>query len=427
MSPPSSPCRCGGPAGPAPGAGPARSLLRPLGELVDVLLSPPAEGQDRFGYALRELYEFAQCSSLSSGLASQAAVRLLSEAWRERGSEPGAPVPTLHDAVMGLQLLDHALRPLSHPPVQADLAHAVTNGLGVLPALAAKWRYGTPMLLTEHGMYMREQYMHAGRVPQRWPVKALHLAFLRRLCTIGYQQAEMIAPGNAYNKRWEQRLGADPARIRTVYNGVHPADFPAVVSEPDVPTISWAGRIDPVKDLDTLLQAFSVVHREMPGARLRIFGSPPHGQEAYLERCKQLAARLGVSEQASFEGRVDKIRDAYAAGHVVVLCSITEGFPYTLIEAMTCGRACVATDVGGVTEALADTGLVVPPRSPDELAQACLTLLRDDYRRRSMGAAARLRALEYFTVAKSISAYEEIYDSLGGGKPADRVPEQVAG
>ena len=110
----------------------------------------------------------------------------------------------------------------------------------------------------------------------------------------------------------------------------------------------------------------------MPGARLRMFGSAPPGQEDYLERCKKLAAELGISELASFEGRVDNIRDAYAAGDVVVLCSITEGFPYTLIEAMTCGRVCVATDVGGVTEALADTGLVVPPRSPQSLAEACL-------------------------------------------------------
>ncbi len=76
-----------------------------------------------------------------------------------------------------------------------------------------------------------------------------------------------------------------------------------------------------------------------------------------------------MAEAVTFEGRVPEIRDAYAAGQVVVLCSITEGFPYTLIEAMTCGRPCVATDVGGVTEAVGDTGLVVPPRQPAELAR----------------------------------------------------------
>ena len=202
---------------------------------------------------------------------------LLSEAWRDWRLDSTEAAPTLHDAVMAMQLLEHSLRPLSHPPVRADVAHAVTNGLGALPALAAKWRYGTPMIVTEHGIYMREQYMHSRNGPFRWPVRALYLRFLRRLCSLGYHEAEMITPGNVYNKRWEEQLGADLSRVRTVYNGVDPADFPALEGEPEVPTISWAGRVDPVKDLETLLLAFALVHRQMPEARLRMFGSPPPG------------------------------------------------------------------------------------------------------------------------------------------------------
>jgi hypothetical protein len=107
---------------------------------------------------------------------------------------------------------------------------------------------------------------------------------------------------------------------------------------------------------------------------------------------------------------------------VVVLCSISEGFPYTLIEAMTCGRPCVATDVGGVTEAIGDTGLVVPPRRPAELAAACLELLRDDERRHRLGAAARQRSLEYFTVDRAVGAFDEIYMFLGTGRPLPVAP-----
>jgi glycosyltransferase involved in cell wall biosynthesis len=107
-----------------------------------------------------------------------------------------------------------------------------------------------------------------------------------------------------------------------------------------------------------------------------------------------------------------------------VLSSITEGFPYTLIEAMTCGRACVATDVGGVAEALGDTGLVVSPRAPEALAEACLTLLGDDDLRRRLGAQARVRALEYFTVDRAISAYDEIYTFLASGHPLPIAPSE---
>ena len=393
----------------------------PVAELIDVLLAPPDEAQDRFGAVMRELFEFAQVANLTDDLASERSVRLLSDAWR-RHWQLDQPSPTLQDAVTAIQLLEHALRPLAHPPPQADVVHAVTNGLGALPALAARWRYGTPMVVTEHGLYMREHYLHSRQDPYRFPVKQLYLQFLRRLCVLGYEEATVITPGNVYNKRWEAQLGADLSKIRTVYNGVNPADFPALDSEPEVPTISWAGRIDPIKDIESLLEAFALVRKEMPDARLRIFGSAPPGREAYLARCEDLARALGVAEAVSFEGRVAQIRDAYAAGQVVVLCSISEGFPYTLIEAMTCGRPCVATDVGGVTEAIGDAGLVVPPRRPAALARACLALLRDDDRRARLGRAARQRALEYFTVDRAVSAFDEIYLFLGTGRPLPVAP-----
>ena len=132
-----------------------------------------------------------------------------------------------------------------------------------------------------------------------------------------------------------------------------------------MPTLSWAGRVDPIKDLETLIRAFALVREELPDARLRMFGGTPGGRRGYRQRCEALAAELGRRRtRVTFEGRVEDIRDAYAAGNVVMLSSISEGFPYTLIEAMTCGRATVSTDVGGVSEAVGDTGLVVPPREP---------------------------------------------------------------
>jgi len=70
-----------------------------------------------------------------------------------------------------------------------------------------------------------------------------------------------------------------------------------------------------------------------------------------------------------------------------------------------------------VTEAVGDTGLVVPPRSPKQMAQACLTLLKDDDLRRRLGAAARTRALNNFTVDGAISAFDEIYSRVGAALP----------
>ncbi len=398
-----------------------RVVPLPVQALVDVLLDKGAGAGDCFATVLRDLLEYAQARNLTATLASEAVVRLLISTWRERWTqladdhETPAP-PSLNDAVTAMQLVEHALRPLSHPPVHADVVHAVTNGLGALPALAAKWQHQVPMIVTEHGVYMREQYLHLRRPEFSWPVKGLFLRFLTRLCALGYREAEVITPGNVYNRRWESQLGADAARIRTVYNGVNPDDFPALTSEPEVPTIAWVGRVDPIKDLETLLRAFALVTRRLPQARLRMFGEPPRGREGYLERCRGLAAELGIGDRATFEGRVREVRDAYAAGQVVVLCSVSEGFPYSLIEAMACGRACVATDVGGVGEALAgDAGVMVPPRDPAALADACLRLLGDAALRQALGAAARRRALEHFTVDRAVSAFDELYTLFGSG------------
>jgi hypothetical protein len=76
----------------------------------------------------------------------------------------------------------------------------------------------------------------------------------------------------------------------------------------------------------------------------------------------------------------------------------------------------VATDVGGVSEAVGDAaGLIVPPRNPRALADACVRLLRDDSLRRTIGAAARARAVEHFTVDRAISAFDEMYTLLASG------------
>ena len=137
-----------------------------------------------FGEVLRRLFFFAQRYDLVAALGSRAAVQILSEALAARGQATRGRLPTasLLDVMGVLQLIEHALRPLSAAPVVSSVSHCVANGLATLPALAAKWVYGTPILLTEHGVYLRESYLSFQRQQVSWPVKAVYLAFLRRVC-----------------------------------------------------------------------------------------------------------------------------------------------------------------------------------------------------------------------------------------------------
>ncbi|MDG9723080.1 GT4 family glycosyltransferase PelF [Streptomyces sp. DH41] len=389
---------------------------------VTALLDPRAE--DGFGPALYRLARAAADGRLSPFLRGDRAIGILTAVWNRPGLAVREARPTLHDAVTATALLEHALRPLAAPYPETGVAHAVSGGVAVLPGLAGLERHGVPLLLTEHGVYLRERYLGYRTAPYRWPVKALLLGFFRLLAEETYRRAALITPGNRYNRLWEERGGAAPESIRTVYNGVDPAAFPPAGPEPARPVLSWAGRVDPIKDLETLIRAFALVRAELPAARLRLFGGTPRGGEAYRERCEALAAQLGHADAVTFEGRVEDIKDAYAAGNVVMLSSISEGFPFTLIEAMSCGRATVSTDVGGVREAVGDTGLVVPPRDPAAMAAAALELLDDAERRRAMGEAARLRVIEQFTLRQTIDTFRSVYLELSafGGRAA-RAPD----
>lgn len=342
---------------------------------------------------------------------------ILLDAW---AGSPKLPRLTLRDADDAAVLLEQAVRPLAARVPDVDLCHANANGLAALVALGAKWRDGLPFALTEHGVYLRERYLSTADLAPG--VKAALLRFHRALARLAYREAALVAPVSGFNRRWELRHGADPDRVVVVPNGVDPQRFALLGTEPQVPTISWVGRIDPLKDLATLIRAFGYVRAWLPAARLHLAGPVPAGNERYAQECRRLAADLQVADAVTFAGPVGCSRDAFAAGHVAALSSVSEGLPYTVIEAMMCGRATVSTDVGGVAEAVGDAGVVVAPRDPRAFATACLQLLTDPVRRRDMAARARQRALDGFTLDRCVGAYRRHYAALATG----RVPTAVA-
>ncbi len=373
--------------------------------------------------ALRKLFDWAQCGDLTRGLTTRRNAAELYRVWQRHAQDQAAQAaqprsgevllqPCLADALQASTWLEHFLRPLSCPPPQADVCHAASNGLSPLLAFTSKWTYGTPFVLTEHGVYLRERYLELRFSGHSPAFKSFLLRFYSLLTRAAYRMADLITPGSHYNERWQLAQGADPGRIHPVYNGVNPAFFPPSSAEPVQPTISWVGRIDPLKDLETLIRAFGVVKSALPGARLRMFGSVPRGNERYASDCQALIGQLGLSAEATFEGHISDVVDAYHAGHMVALTSISEGFPYTLIEAMASGRATVATDVGGVTEALGETGLVVAPRDVSAFAQASLSLLGNAGLRASLGQAARQRVLSQFTLESFLQVYRQLYPRL---------------
>ncbi len=416
---------------------------------------PGTAEADRFANALHGLAELARDEGgLVAALRSEQAVRALERACRAPGARRAAREARVSDLLTVADHLERALRPLSLDWYEedglgaVDLCHAASGGIAALPGLLARHFFGVPLVVTEYGVRLRTHYLTR---PDASPaVRSLLAAFHGLLTAETYRAASYLVPGNAHARRWQERCGADRAKLRTIHPGLDATPF-ARVGEDRRPedrekdekrerhekqerqekqehagphTLVWFGRVEPAKDLVSLLHAFAEVRAAEPGTRLRIVGRPsgPEG-EAYLGHCRALAAQLFPDEAdgphavgrnpVSFEEPggpgAETPADVHAGGAVTVLSSVVEGFPVGLIEAMFCGRATVSTDVGAVVEVIGGTGLVVPPRNPRALAEACVSLLRDPERRARLGAAARARALELFSVEQNVAAFRGLY------------------
>jgi len=402
----------------------ARHRRRRAASAAAVLLCRGLLGDDphsagMFADGLRRLTEL--CGDGSHPLFGTELPEVLLDAWQASAGpsagRPPLPRLSLRDARAAASLIEHAVRPLAYRTPRVDLCHPAAAGLPVLVALAAKWRAGTPFLLTEHGVYLRERYLEYGAaLPVA--VKTVLLRFYRALARLGYAEAELVAAVSRFNQRWELRHGAHPAKVVVVPNGVEPLRYPPLATEPTVPTIAWVGRIDPLKDLHTLIRAMRTIRDTEPLARLRLAGPVPETGREYAASCLALIERLGLRAAVDLSGPVNSSRQAYADGHVVALSSISEGLPYTIIEAMMCGRPTVSTDVGGVAEVVGSAGLIVPPGDPVAFGQACLALLGDPERRRTLGALGRERALAHFTVDRMLAAYRQLYADVRSGAGA---------
>ncbi|MFB7687769.1 glycosyltransferase [Streptomyces sp. NPDC056140] len=388
---------------------------------------------------------------LPGALRSDDAVRTLEAACRAPGARRTVAAAGLPDHLAFADHLERALRPLSFDWYAedalgaVDVCHATAGGTTALPGLLAKRFFGTPLLVTEYGVGLRAHYLATDAADRPAPLRALLAALHGRLAAETYRQAAVLTPGDAHARRWQERCGADRARIRTVHPGMAAERFAEVGEDEesgDPATLVWIGRVEPAKDLVALLHAFADIRARQPDVRLRIVAVPRgggHGEHrgnTYLAHCKTFAAQLFPDEAAgahavgenpvTFEElggpEAPTLEDTYASAAVVVLSSVVEGFPTSLVEAMFCARATVSTDVGAVVEVIGGTGLVVPPRNPRALADACLALLRDPERRYRLGAAARARALELFTVEQNLAAFRGIYLELLSHAPVRHRP-----
>lgn len=209
-------------------------------------------------------------------------------------------------------------------------------------------------------------------------------------------------------------------KFRKIYNGVAPVtpwteeEREAFRAREGIPAgagvVLSVSNFYPYKGHGELIEAAGRVAPRAPGVLFLLVGR----DAGTLEACRSQAREKGLEHAIRFLGGRTDVPDLLRACDLFVHPSREEGFSNAILEAMACGRAVVAFDVGGNPEAVrnGETGLLVPPRDPERLAEAILGRLVDPAGTKNMGESGRKRAGEHFSVDRMVRETETLYDSL---------------
>ena len=278
-----------------------------------------------------------------------------------------------------------------------DVVHTHAWGTLLEGLIAARLARVPVVIHGEHGTLQL-------RAHQRW-LQRRGWSAADRVLSVSSRLAERIARETAFPLE----------RIRVIRNGVDVERFGhvdrssarATLGLPaDQPMLVTVGRLVPVKDHETLIQAMALLRRDGVSAMLAIAGDGP-----LLEPLKARAAALGLDAQVRFLGHRPDVEVVLGAADIFVLSSKSEGLSNTILEAMASGLPVVATRVGGADEMVREgqTGYLVAPHSPHALADALESLVRSRGVRQAMGAAGRRRVEAEFSLAAMVSRYEAMY------------------
>ncbi len=277
--------------------------------------------------------------------------------------------------------------------LQPDLVHLHSFKAGLLGRLAAR-------LASRRSLFTAHGWSFTSGVPL--PRRLLGLVLEWIFCRIG--NAVVTISRHDFELAEKYSVGHREQRdlVLNAADEIHgPSETRQVFDQ-----LVTVGRLTPVKNQAMMIKALACLPENLT---LTVVGEGVEG--ARLER---LCQELGVSERVRFLGKVTDLHQILASSDLFLLSSDFEGLPLSILEAMSAGLPVVATDVGGVSEAVAagETGLLSPRRDSQRFAENIKSMLEDPGRAREMGQLGRERYHEAFTVARFVAEMERIYQKL---------------
>jgi glycosyltransferase involved in cell wall biosynthesis len=307
-------------------------------------------------------------------------------------------VPEMPHGLTGVRRIPRLARALRCR--RPDVFHAhLTWPLGAKNALLAAMASHTPAVVVTVQLYLDVPVTFGMRVQQR---------------LIGHG-VDRILPVSRHNAiRLEGLLGWPRQKMEVIRNGVDVAAFDrspdralreAIGGRDGRPVVLVVARLDVQKGHRYLLAAA----RDVPDAIFALAGDGPE-----RPRLEALASDLHIGDRVRFLGERRDVPALLASCDVVVLPSLYEGLPISVLEAMAARRPVVATMIGGTDEAVVDgeTGLLVPPADPTSLAAAIGRVLGDAELRSRLGDAGRARVTERFSAHETVRRVMDVYELL---------------
>ncbi|MCL2127158.1 MAG: GT4 family glycosyltransferase PelF [Treponema sp.] len=308
------------------------------------------------------------------------------------------------------------LHVLTQKPPEADVYHPVATGYcGILGALGA-YTYDKPLIITEHGIYTREREEEILR--SKWTVpnlKDMWIQFFNMLSLCAYKYAVFVTSLYGYASEVQINLGCPPEKTHIINNGINFGRFTGIQpKEPD----GWIDigavvRIAPIKDIKTMIYAFSELKVSVGNARLHILGDVD--DKDYDRECHELVDYLKIKD-VIFVGNTD-VSEYIKKLDFTILTSISESQPLAILESLAAARPVVSTDVGSCRELLEGfgeddpgvCGFICPPMDPGALAQAMKRMCLSGERRKRMGETGRERVRRSYQQEIMLSKYNELY------------------
>ncbi len=283
--------------------------------------------------------------------------------------------------------------------------------LGLGPAL--KEVYDVPLLAT---MQSEESFLDA--LPE--PYKAEAWSLLTEHCKL---VAGFIGISHFHARLMEERLQLARNKIYVVYNGIDTSEFAPAKQRPDQFEIGYLSRIHPSKGLHTLVDAFIVLHDNIPNARLRIVGSKTKSDEAYIAQQQKKLADLNLTDRVTWSFNVskeEKVQELQKMSVVSVPTSYPEGFGLYILEALACAVPLMLPSKGSFLELLGDTegGVIYEVKKGehevDVLAQHLKDYADEEAKLQEMGEQGREAVFNRYDIDSMAAGISEAFQDIIG-------------